>query len=341
MFVDTARIHVTGGRGGGGCSSFRREKYVPMGGPDGGNGGDGGDVILVANNGVDSLIEFKFTPQLKAKKGANGKGKDMTGQRGKNGISKVPVGTLVKDAETGEVLADLVKPGQEFVAAKGGKGGRGNTAFKTNANRAPRECEEGKPGDERDLYLELKLIADVGLVGFPNAGKTSLLSRICNVRPKIASYPFTTLAPNLGVLIVDDIDKIIKLADMPGLIDGAHDNRGLGHQFLRHIERTKILLYVLDTAGVDGRDLLDDFAVLRDELERHNPELVRKPYLIACNKMDLQESAENLDRFCGESGAKKALIFPTSCVTSEGLRALVTAISDIYGSLDEKPDTGA
>ena len=338
MFVDTAKIHVMGGRGGNGCSSFRREKYVPLGGPDGGHGGDGGDVILVADNDVDSLNAFVFTPRPKAYKGGNGKGKDMTGPRGSDKIARVPVGTLIKDAQRGEVFADLIRPGQKFIAARGGKGGRGNTAFKTSTNRAPREFEEGAPGEERDLDLELKLIADVGLVGFPNAGKSSLISKVCNVRPQVASYPFTTLGPNLGVLIVDDVDKIIKLADMPGVIEGAHEGRGLGHQFLRHIERTKVLLFVLDTAGVDGRSALEDFIVLREELEQHNPELLRKPSLIACNKMDLAESAENLRVFVEESGAKKELIFAISCVTSEGVEALVEAISDIHDSLDERAD---
>jgi GTP-binding protein len=338
MFVDTARIHVIGGRGGNGCCSFRREKYVPLGGPDGGDGGDGGSVILVADNDVDSLNAFVFAPRLKAPKGGNGKGKDMTGPRGSDKIAKVPVGTLIREAGTEEALADLTRPGQEFIAARGGKGGRGNAAFKTNTNRAPREFEEGKPGEERDLDLELKLIADVGLVGFPNAGKSSLISKVCNVRPKVASYPFTTLGPNLGVLIIDEVDKIIKLADMPGLIEGAHEGRGLGHQFLRHIERTKVLLFVLDTAGVDGRSPLEDFVVLREELEQHDPELMGKPFLIACNKMDLPGSAENLMLFVQESGVKKQLIFPISCITSEGVEAMVEAISDLHDSLDGKAD---
>jgi len=338
MFVDTARIHVIGGHGGKGCCSFRREKYVPMGGPDGGNGGNGGNVVLKADNGVDSLNSFKFVPQLKAKKGGNGKGKDMTGARGADKIAKVPVGTLVKDAITEEIITDLTRHEQEFLVAKGGKGGRGNASFKSNTNRAPRQCEEGEPGEELDLDLELKLIADVGLVGFPNAGKSSLISQVCNVRPKVASYPFTTLAPNLGILKIDDIDKVIKLADVPGLIEGAHDGKGLGHQFLRHIERTRILLYVVDTAGVDGREPVEDLNILFKELEQHDPELARKPFLIACNKIDIEGSAENLETFYKRFAVKKELIFPISCLTKEGLEALVIAITDLYDSINENPD---
>lgn len=338
MFVDTAKIHVTGGRGGNGCCSFRREKFVPLGGPDGGDGGDGGDVILIADNDTDSLVAFKFAPLLRAERGAHGKGKNMTGHKGKSKIAKVPVGTIVKDIETDEIIADLSKHGQEFIAAKGGKGGRGNTAFKSNTNRAPRQCEEGAPGEERELFLELKLIADVGLVGFPNAGKSSLITEICNVKPKVASYPFTTLAPNLGVLILDDPDKYIKVADMPGLIEGAHENRGLGIQFLRHIERTKILLFVLDTAGVDGRNPLDDFKVLKNELEEYNPELIEKPFLVACNKMDMAEAKEPYEKFCKKSRVRKDLIFPVSCVTKEGLETLVKALSELYDSIESGTD---
>lgn len=341
MFVDTATIHVQGGRGGDGCRSFRREKHVPRGGPDGGDGGDGGDVLLVADKNVDSVVAFKFAPLLRGGRGTHGKGKNMTGHRGRDHVSRVPTGTLVKDGPDGEVLADLTRHGQEFVAATGGRGGRGNTAFKSNANRAPMECEDGTDGEERELYLELKLIADVGLVGLPNAGKSSLISEVCNVRPKIASYPFTTLAPNLGVLILDDVDKMIKLADVPGLIEGAHDNRGLGHQFLRHIERTKMLLFVLDTAGTDGRDPLKDFEVLRDELEQHDPELVRKPFLVACNKMDLEPSSEGHEKFVNRSGIKKELIFPISCVTRKGVESLIEAISRLYDSLEPSAEGGA
>jgi GTPase len=339
MFVDTAKIHVTGGRGGNGCCSFRREKYVPLGGPDGGDGGNGGDIILLADNDTDSLVAYKFAPLLRADKGANGKGKNMAGRGGISKIAKVPVGTIIKDIETDEILADLSKHGQKFIAAKGGKGGRGNTAFKSNTNRAPRQCEEGEAGEERELFLELKLIADIGLVGFPNAGKSSLITEICNVRPKIASYPFTTLAPNLGVLILDDKDKYIKVADMPGLIEGAHENRGLGIQFLRHIERTKILLFMLDIAGVDGRDPLEDFKVLKNELDEYNPELMKKPYLVACNKMDLEKAQENFDVFRKKARVRKELIFPISCATKEGLDVLVKALSKLYDTIENKTDT--
>mgnify|MGYP005843471573 CR=1 FL=1 len=336
MFVDTAKIHVVGGRGGNGCCSFRREKFVPLGGPDGGDGGNGGDVILVADNDTDSLVSFKFAPLLRAERGAHGKGKNMAGHTGKSKVAKVPVGTIVKDIETGGILADLSKHGQEFIAAKGGRGGRGNTAFKSNTNRAPCQCEEGEPGEERELFLELKLIADVGLVGFPNAGKSSLITEICNVKPKVASYPFTTLAPNLGVLILNEPDKYIKVADMPGLIEGAHENRGLGIQFLRHIERTKMLLFMLDTAGVDGRDPLGDFKVLKKELKEYNPELIEKPFLVACNKMDLAEAKEHYDEFCKKSRLQKELIFPISCVTKEGLEGLVNGLTKLYDKIESQ-----
>ena len=245
MFIDKVKITAIGGKGGNGCISFRREKYVPRGGPDGGDGGDGGDVVLRADEDVDCLVAYRFAPRLKAGNGRHGKGKQQTGHQGEDKVALVPPGTIGKQPLTGETIFDLDKPGLSFILAYGGKGGKGNLHYKSNTNRAPRIADPGEDGQVVDVELELKLIADVGLVGFPNAGKSTLLSKICDSRPKIASYPFTTLSPNLGVLKVAADVRTIKIADVPGLIEGAHENRGLGHQFLRHIERTRILLFVL------------------------------------------------------------------------------------------------
>ncbi|MBN1919113.1 MAG: GTPase ObgE [Verrucomicrobia bacterium] len=326
MFVDEITIKVKAGDGGNGCMSFRREAFVPLGGPDGGNGGNGGDVVLVADENVDDLIAFKFKPHLTGTRGRHGKGKQMTGARGKPAVASVPCGTLVRDAATGELLADLVEHGERCIVAKGGKGGRGNTAFKSPTNRAPRQVEKGAPGEEREVALELKVIADIGLVGFPNAGKSSFLAATCDARPRIAAYPFTTLAPNLGVLKASPGDMLIKVADIPGLVEGAHEGRGLGHQFLRHIERTHVLLFMLDTAAVDGRDPIEDFRALREELAAHDPALAAKPYLVACNKMDLDESQENYEAFRTGKTARKQLIFPISCHTRAGLDAITDAL---------------
>ena len=334
MFIDEVTIKVKAGDGGNGCMSFRREAFVPRGGPDGGDGGDGGDVVLIADENVDDFTTFKFKPHLTAKRGKHGKGKQMTGAGGDPAIGGVPRGTVIRDAATGELLADLVEHGERCVVAKGGRGGRGNTAFKSPTNRAPRQVEKGAPGEEREVALELKVIADVGLVGFPNAGKSSFLAATCDARPKIAPYPFTTLVPNLGVLKASPGDTLIKVADIPGLVEGAHEGRGLGHRFLRHIERTHVLLIILDAAGVDGRDPLDDFRALRAELAAHDPALTAKPYLVACNKMDLDEAAGRAARFQQEAahgaaqGAalRKELIFPISCHTRSGLDAITDAL---------------
>ena len=326
MFIDKVKIKAVGGNGGNGCISFRREKYVPRGGPDGGDGGNGGNVILQADADIDSLVALKFAPLLRAERGKHGKGKQKTGHRGADRITKVPVGTLIKLPITGDIIFDLDQPGLTYVLADGGKGGRGNFHFRTSKNRTPEIAEPGADGEEIELELELKLIADVGLVGYPNAGKSALLSKICDSRPKIAGYPFTTLSPNLGVLKEIAEYRIIKIADVPGLIEGAHENRGLGHQFLRHIERTRMLLFVIDTAGQDGRDPLEDFQVLKHELELHNPELARKPFIVACNKMDIEASAEKFEQFHSKSGVEEQRIFTISCKESSGLSELSEAI---------------
>jgi GTP-binding protein len=329
MFVDWVRIKAIAGRGGDGCVSFRREKYVPRGGPNGGDGGNGGDVVLVSDDDVDSLVSLKFRPLLRAGDGQHGQGKLKTGASGKDALALVPPGCVVRDARSGVVLFDFTLPGQRFVLAHGGKGGRGNASFKSPTNQAPRRFEKGKAGQTLTLDLELKLIADVGLAGFPNAGKSTLLSKICNARPKIASYPFTTLAPNLGVLKHYQEHRLIKVADMPGLINGAHANRGLGHQFLRHIERTSVLVLVIDIGGVDGRDPLEDYRVLRKELELHDPQLATRPFIVACNKMDVETAAGNLDLFRVQSGLPAEDIFPISCLTGSGLDALTRAIANM------------
>jgi len=327
MFVDYVRIKAIAGKGGNGCVSFRREKYVPRGGPNGGDGGDGGNVLLVSDDDVDSLVSLKFEPILHADDGKNGQGNLKAGADGKDAVASVPVGTVVRDSRSGVILFDFTQSGQRFVVTRGGRGGRGNASFKSATHQAPREFETGKPGENVTLDLELKLIADVGLTGFPNAGKSSLLSRICDARPKIASYPFTTLSPNLGVLKLIDDYRIIKVADVPGLINGAHENRGLGHQFLRHIERTSVLVMVIDVAGADGRDPLDDYRVLRRELEFHSEGLAQRPFVVACNKMDLESAPQNLEVFRRESGVPDEKIFPISCLTGYGLEDLVRAIA--------------
>jgi len=323
-FVDQAKIYVKAGNGGAGCVSFRREKYVPKGGPDGGDGGDGGDVILVADPQVHTLYDFYHQVHFKAENGRPGMGKKMKGRDGEDLILKVPVGTIVKDAETGEILGDLVRPGQTLVVARGGRGGRGNARFATPTRQAPRIAEPGKPGEERWLILELKLIADVGLVGFPNAGKSTLLSRISAAKPKIADYPFTTLEPNLGVVRLVEGETFV-VADIPGLIEGAHKGVGLGHDFLKHIERTRILLYILDISREEK--VIEDYKVLKQELELFNPKLLEKEYLIALNKIDIipdPEKIKQLVTLFSEEDQKK--IYPISAVTGQGVVELLYAL---------------
>jgi len=319
MFVDHARVYVRGGDGGNGIVAFRREKYVPMGGPAGGDGGRGGSVIFVADEGLSTLMDFKYRRHFKAMRGTHGQGKNMHGAGGEDLTVKIPVGTVIRDDETGEVIADLTRNGQEVVVARGGRGGRGNARFATSVNKAPSLSENGEPGQERWVKLELKLLADVGLVGFPNAGKSTLISRISAARPKIADYPFTTLVPNLGVVMTRNKESFV-VADIPGLIEGAHQGSGLGHEFLRHIERTRMLLFVLDTAQTEGRDVLQDYQVLRRELELYRPDLKERPYLIVANKMDVPEAQENYERLRAEFGHR---VHAISAVTGLGVDVLV------------------
>ena len=324
QFLDRARIIVRGGDGGNGVTAFRREKFVPRGGPSGGDGGHGGTVYMEATDQLNTLLQFRFNPEYRGGRGAHGEGSNRHGKDGEDVVILVPAGTLVTDAETGELVHDFSTPGERLVVAAGGRGGRGNAQFATSTNRAPRYHEDGRPGESRALQLELKLIADVGLVGFPNVGKSTLISRLSAARPKIADYPFTTLEPNLGVVAFGDWDSFV-VADIPGLIEGAHAGSGLGLEFLRHVERTKLLLHVIDVSTTE-RDPVDDFLTISRELELYNADLLSKPQLVAASKMDALDEPERLARlreFCGARGLE---LFAISAVTGQGLKELVTAL---------------
>lgn len=327
MFYDKAKVFVKGGDGGNGAVAFRREKYVPLGGPSGGDGGNGGNVILVADEGLRTLVDFRYQRHYKGDRGEHGQGKGMHGRNAGDMIVRVPVGTVIKDADTGEFVGDMVENGQQIIVAAGGRGGRGNARFATATNKAPRVSEKGEPGAERWVALELKLLADVGLVGFPNAGKSTLISRISAAKPKIADYPFTTLVPNLGMVRMPDGDSFV-VADIPGLIEGAHEGAGLGHEFLRHIERTRILVHVVDIAGSEGRDPVEDFKTINKELEAYNPVLAKRPQVIAANKMDLQDAEENFSNFKFHID-DEIDIFPVSAVTGEGIDPLMFKVAEL------------
>ena len=317
-FIDRATAFVKAGDGGDGCASFRREKYVPKGGPDGGDGGHGGNVVFKADTDTDSLISVYFAPHIKAGRGAHGKGKRLRGKNGDTVVTLVPPGTEIWDQESGELLADLTNDGQELLVARGGQGGLGNCHWVTPTHQAPREFTRGEEGEERTLRLELKISADIGLVGFPNAGKSSLLAAVSHAHPKIASYAFTTLNPIIGTMIFEDYSRV-RVADIPGLIEGAHKGVGLGHDFLRHIERARFLLLVIDMAGTDGREPHDDYAKLLDELKAHDPELIERPMLVVANKMDEEIAAEHLAEFTRETGVEPIQV---SAVLEQGLDTL-------------------
>ncbi|WP_427338997.1 GTPase ObgE [Caloranaerobacter sp. DY30410] len=325
MFVDVAKIFVKGGNGGHGAVAFRREKYEPSGGPAGGDGGDGGNVILEVDEGIRTLMDFRYKRHYKAENGENGKSKKQYGKKGKDLILKVPPGTIVKDAETGIVIADLTKKGERFIVAKGGRGGRGNAKFATSTRQAPRFAEAGEKGEERWITLELKLLADVGLVGFPNVGKSTLLSTLTDAKPKIANYHFTTLTPNLGVVRIS-YDSSFVIADIPGLIEGAHMGVGLGHEFLRHVERTRLLVHLIDASGSEGRDPIDDFHKINEELRKYSPKLADKPQIVVANKMDLPQARENFSRLKEEMDKLGYELIPISAATLEGLDKLKYAI---------------
>lgn len=322
MFIDKARIYVEAGKGGDGMSSFRREKFVEFGGPDGGNGGRGASVVLVADKNLNTLVDFRYKRKYIGKHGNGGGAKNCTGKSPDNVIVRVPQGTMVRDDQTGALICDLVEDGQEFVAAKGGRGGKGNACYATPTNRAPTFAEKGEPGESRWLKLELKLLADVGLVGYPSVGKSSIIAQVSAARPEIAAYHFTTLTPVLGVVRLDEATSFV-LADIPGLIEGAHEGVGLGHDFLRHVERTKVLLHIVDCAAVDGRDPVDDFEKINMELAEYSERLAKRQQLVVANKMDLPEAAENFERLKKHVEAKGYEIVKVSAATGDGLRDLM------------------
>ena len=324
MFVDEVIVETTAGRGGDGCMAFRREKYIAMGGPFGGNGGKGGDVIFKADEGLRTLIDLRYQKHIKGNPGANGEGKAKNGKSAVDTVVRVPVGTTVKDVETGTVIGDLIKNGQEIVVAYGGRGGRGNVTLATRSNPCPSYCERGEPGENRKVMVELRMLADVGLVGLPSVGKSTILSMITNANPKIASYHFTTLTPNLGV--VSTCDYSYTVADLPGLIEGASLGVGLGHKFLKHIERTKIIVHVIDMSGSEGRNPYDDYLTVRNELENFSKKLIVKPEIILANKMDLESAKVNLNEF------KKKVdvpIYEISAINNSGLDDVVIELKEL------------
>ncbi len=328
MFVDSVRIYVEAGSGGNGCVSFRREKYVPTGGPDGGDGGDGGSVIVSVSPRLHTLMDLRRRKHYKASGGRAGSGKNRHGRNGNDIIIEVPPGTVVCDSSSGGVIADLVSPGQAVVVAVGGKGGKGNARFATATRQAPRFAKPGRVGEERWIDLELKLLADVGFVGLPNVGKSTLLSRISAAKPKIADYPFTTIRPYLGVVDLGDGRSFVA-ADIPGLIEGAHAGSGLGHEFLRHIERTKVLVHVVDMAGIgEGHEPIKDFEIVNEEMKLYNPELALRPTIIAGNKMDLPEAKETYEKTRDALSKLGLETYPISAVTGEGVKELLEAIAE-------------
>ncbi len=328
MFIDEAKIYVKGGDGGKGCVSFRREKYIPRGGPDGGDGGDGGDVIITADRNLHTLIDLRYQQHYRADRGGHGEGSNKHGKDGGDCRIRVPVGTIIKDADTELILEDLNEDGKSVIAAKGGRGGWGNTRFKSSTNRAPRRAQKGLPGEEKWLYLELKLLADISIIGFPNAGKSTLISKISAAKPKISDYLFTTLTPNLGVVRLGEYKSFV-VADIPGLIEGAHKGKGLGIRFLKHIERTKILIHLIDMSAGEGRDPINDFKIINEELLQFSPELASKPQMVVGNKVDIPEAKEKFDKVKSKFKDMGIEIFSISAVTGEGIEQLVNGMADI------------
>ena len=326
MFIDRAKIIVKAGAGGNGVTAFRREKFVPRGGPSGGDGGKGGDVWLESDEGLNTLLHLRYNPEHKAERGGHGEGSNRHGKDGADVVVKVPVGTQVFDAASGDLLFDFTEPGQRFLAAKGGKGGWGNQHFATPTRRAPKFHYNGRPGEERELQLELKLIADVGLVGFPNAGKSTLISVISAAKPKIADYPFTTLEPNLGVVDMGDFRTFV-VADIPGLIEGASQGAGLGDRFLRHVERTKLILHLVDVSSLSGRDPVEDYEIINRELANYNEELAERPQIVVATKLDALDEPERLERLRARAAADGKDFFEISAVTNSGTRELVNAVA--------------
>lgn len=335
MFIDRVKIKVKAGDGGDGVTAFRREKFIPRGGPSGGDGGVGGDVWLESDEGVNTLLHLRYNPEHKAQRGRHGEGSNRHGKDGEGVLVKVPVGTQVFDAEDNELLFDFTQPNQRFLAAKGGKGGWGNQHFATPTNRAPKYHYTGRPGEEKELQLELKLIADVGLVGFPNAGKSTLISVISAAKPKIADYPFTTLEPNLGVVDLGDFRTFV-VADIPGLIEGASEGAGLGDQFLRHVERTKLLLHLVDVSSLSERDPVEDYEIINRELENYNPDLAQRPQIVVATKLDALDEPERLEKLREKAEADGKPFFEISAVTNKGTKDLVFAVSHKLDEIKEE-----
>ena len=326
MFLDTAKISVQAGRGGDGMVAFRREKYVPNGGPWGGDGGKGGSVIFKVDEGLRTLMDFRYNRKFKAKNGEKGMTKGMHGRGAEDLIVSIPPGTTVRDAETGKVITDMVEDGQEFVVAHGGRGGRGNARFATSRNPAPQICERGEPGEKFDVCCELKLLADVGLVGFPSVGKSTFLSVVSRARPEIADYHFTTIVPNLGVVQAKDGRNFV-MADLPGLIEGASQGKGLGHQFLRHIERCRVIVHIIDMGGIEGRDPYEDYCTINEELGQYQYRLLERPQIVVANKMDEENAEENLKAFKEKVG-EDVKVFPISAIIHEGVDQVLYAVAD-------------
>lgn len=325
MFVDTVRLSLSAGKGGNGVIAWRREKYIPKGGPAGGDGGNGGSILLKADPQVHSLEDYRNRRILKAQDGAQGAGNNCTGKNGQDLVIKIPMGTLIKDAKTGEVLRDFTEAGQTWKICAGGIGGKGNSRFRTSTHQAPFVCTKGTPGEEIEIDLELKLIADVGFVGMPNAGKSTLIAELAHIQVKIAPYPFTTLRPNLGIVEFDDFKRIL-IADIPGIIENAHENKGLGFEFLRHIERTSSLVYLIELAPYQDRDPYQEFLMLRRELEAYNPQMLEKPFLVVLNKIDQEEASELAERFKEQYTYDPATLFEISALNGTGVERLKEAL---------------
>ena len=332
MFVDEVIVEVAAGTGGDGCMAFRREKYIAMGGPFGGNGGKGADIIFKADEGLRTLIDLRYQKKIKGDSGMNGQGKNKNGKNAIDTVVKVPVGTTIKDNDTGMIIGDLIKNGQEVIVSYGGRGGRGNVTLATRSNPCPSYCEKGEPGEIRKVKVELRMLADVGLVGLPSVGKSTILSKVTNANPKIANYHFTTLTPNLGV--VSTHDYAYTVADLPGLIEGASTGLGLGHKFLKHIERTKIIAHIIDMSGIEGRNPHDDYLTIRKELEEFSPKLLNKPEIIIANKMDIETSKKNLEEF--KKKVNDVPIYEISAINSEGLDTVIKVLEELVKTTENE-----
>ena len=334
MFIDEVTVELMAGDGGNGCMAFRREKYIEMGGPFGGNGGRGSNIIFKVDEGLNTLLDLRYRRVIKGKKGENGLGKGMHGASAEDVVVKVPQGTVITDSETGLIIADLVKKDDEAIVAYGGRGGRGNIALATRSNPAPSFCENGEPGEVKKVKVELKLLADVGLVGLPSVGKSTFISKISAAKPKIAAYHFTTLSPNLGVVKANG-NRSFVVADLPGLIEGASLGEGLGDQFLKHIERTRVIAHIIDMSAFEGRDPYDDYLLINKELENFNPKILEKPQIILANKMDMPDSLENLEKF--KEKVKDVTIYPISGVTGEGIQKVIDVLADMLDTIKKQP----